>query len=204
MSVPPVAPMPRRARPGFHPNVAVTRAAAAVLWAIVYLLTLHGQRVLSTSDIPLLAGLLLAAYPVIDAVASISGLRLAPDRAQLRAGVVIDGLAVIGLLIATLGLRTESVLIVFGAWAFASGLLQLTRAWRADRSRRVQLPLIISGGISAIAGIFFAATAAQHVAQLSTLGGYAVLGAVFFVGWSLIDRRARGRADAVVAHVHAS
>jgi CHASE2 domain-containing sensor protein len=42
--------------------------------------------------------------------------------------------------------------------------LQLIGAWRADRSRRAQLPLIISGGISAIAGISFAAMAAQHVA----------------------------------------
>jgi hypothetical protein len=167
----------------------VARAAAAVLWAVVYLLALHGQRVLTSSDIPVLAGLLLAAYPMIDAVTSIFAWRLGPDRAGLRAGVVIDGLAIIGLLIATLGLHTQAVLIAFGAWALASGLLQLTRAWRDDRSRRAQLPLIISGGISAIASIFFAAMATQHVAQLSDLGGYAVLGAVFFLVWTFIDRK---------------
>jgi hypothetical protein len=189
MSTSPAQPVPRRARPSFHRNVAVTRAAAAVLWAIVYLLALHGQRVLTGSDIPALAGLLLAGYPLIDAVASISEWRLHSDRAELRAGVVIDGVAIIGLLIATLSLHSQSVLIAFGAWAVASGLLQLIRAWRSDRSRRVQLPLIISGATSAIAGVSFAAIASQHVAHLPYLGGYAVLGAVFFLIWTVIDRK---------------
>jgi hypothetical protein len=189
MSTSPAQPVPRRARPSFHRDVAVTRAAAAALWAIVYLLALHGQRVLTGSDIPVLAGLLLAAYPVIDAVASISEWRLRSDRAELRAGIVIDGLAIIALLIATLGLHTQSVLIAFGAWALASGLLQLIRAWRTDRSRRVQLPLIISGAVSAIAGISFAAIASQHVAHLPYLGGYAVLGALFFLVWTFTDRK---------------
>lgn len=189
MSTSPAQPVPRRARPSFHRDGAVTRAAAAALWAIVYLLALHGQRVLTGSDIPVLAGLLLATYPVIDAVASISEWRLRSDRAELRAGIVIDGLAIIGLLIATLSLHTQSVLIAFGAWALASGLLQLIRAWRTDRSRRVQLPLIISGAVSAIAGISFAAIASQHVAHLPYLGGYAVLGALFFLVWTFTDRK---------------
>jgi hypothetical protein len=110
--------------------------------------------------------------------------------------MAIDGLAIIGLLIATLGLQTQSVLIAFGTWAFTSGLLQLTRAWRADRSRRVQLPLIISGGISAVVGISFVAMASQHVAHLSTPGGYALLGAVFFLVWAALNRTSQVRADA--------
>jgi hypothetical protein len=170
-------------------RLTLTRAAVAVLWAIAYLLALHGQRIPTASDIPVLAGLLLAAYPVIDAVASLSEWRLAPSRGELGAAVVIDALAIIGLLIATFGLHTRAVLIAFGAWALASGLLQLARAWRAGRPRRVQLPLIISGGVSAVAGIFFAATASQHVAQLPYLGGYAVLGAIFFVAWTFADRQ---------------
>jgi hypothetical protein len=179
-------------------DVATIRAGAAVLWAIAYFVSLHGQRVLSSSDIPVLVGLLLAAYPAIDLIASISEWRLGRDRAELRAGMVIDGLAIIGLLVATLSLHSQSVLIAFGAWALASGLLQLTRAWRADRPRRVQLPLIISGGISAIVGISFVAMASQHVAHLSTLGGYALLGAVFFLVSTLINRTGHVRADANV------
>jgi hypothetical protein len=197
VSIAPAEPEPRRA-PKFQRDVAFIRAGAAVLWAIVYFVALHGQRVLSSSDIPVLVGLLLAAYPVIDAVASISEWRLSRDRAELRAGVVIDGLAIIGLLVATLSLHTESVLIAFGAWAFASGLLQLTRAWRLDRPRRVQLPLIISGGISTIVGFSFAAMASQHVAHLSGLAGYALLGAVFFLVSTFINHKSHVRAGANV------
>jgi hypothetical protein len=186
MTVFPAQSAPRSARPHSQRNVAVTRAAVAVLWAIAYFLTLHGQKVLTGSDIPVAAGLLLAAYPLIDAVASITGWR--SGRAD-RAGVVIDSLAVIGLLIATFSLRTQAVLIAFGAWALASGLLQLIRAWRADGPRRIQLPLILSGAISAVVGAVFAATSGQHVAPLSDLGGYAVLGAVFFLAWAFIDRK---------------
>jgi hypothetical protein len=177
-----------RARPRFQRDLAITRAAAAVLWAIVFVLALHGQKVLAGTGLPGLAGLLLAAYPVIDAAASVTEWRLGPDRAGLRTGMVIDGLAIIALLITTLSLHTQSVLIAFGTWAFVSGILQLILAGRAGRSRRAQLPLIISGAVSAIAGIFFAATAGQHVAHLSYLAGYAILGAVFFLAWTIIGR----------------
>jgi hypothetical protein len=167
-----------------------------VLWAIVYFVALHGQQVLSSSDIPLLVGLLLAAYTVIDAAASVSEWRLGRHRVEVRVGIVIDGLAIIGLLVAALSLSTQAVLIAFGAWALASGLLQLTRAWRADQSRRARLPLIISGGISAIVGISSVAMASQHVAHLSTPGGYALLGAAFFLVSTFIDHKSHGRADA--------
>jgi hypothetical protein len=188
VSVSPAEPLARRTHPRFPRDVAITRAAAAVLWAVSYLLALHGQQVRAGASIPVLAGLLLAAYPLIDAAASLPQWRAGPGHAQLRASLVIDALAVAGLLISTLSLHTQSVLITFGAWALASGLLQLTVAWRADRSRPAQLPLIISGAISAIAGIFFAATATQHLAHLPYVAGYAVLGAVFFLLWTFINR----------------
>ena len=170
-------------------EIAFTRAGAAVLWAIIYYVALHGRHILSSSDIPILLGLLLVVYPVIDAVACLSEGRLGSDRMDLRVGVALDVLTIIGVLVATLGLHTEAVLITFGAWALLSGLLQLTVAWRADRSRRVQLPLILSGGISAIAGITYIAMASGHVAHLSNPGMYALLGAAFFVIWTLVDSR---------------
>lgn len=92
-----------------------------MLWAIAYLLALHGQRVLAGSGIPVLPGLLLAACPAIDVTASLFQWRRGLGRAGLRTGVVIDGLAIIGLLVATLGLHARSVLIVFGAWARSPG-----------------------------------------------------------------------------------
>jgi hypothetical protein len=189
VSIPSTEASSRVARPALRREVATVRAAAAVLWAIAFLLALHGQRTLTGSDIPVLAGLLLAAYPVIDAIAAAwEWGRLDTDRSALRAGIAVDGLAIIALLVATLGFHTQAVLIAFGFWAIASGLLQLARGWHVERSRRAQLPLILSGGISTIAGVSFAAMAMQHVAHLSRLGAYAVLGAVFYVIWTLIDR----------------
>ncbi len=190
MTALPADSVPRAALPARQRRIAFTRAGAAVLWAVGYFAALHGQRVLSGSDIPVLAGLLLAAYPVIDAVATAASERVRGQAgAKLPVGVVVDGLAVVALLGTMLGAHTRAVLVAFGAWAFLSGALQLASAWRAEESRRVQLPLIVSGAISALAGITFAAMAGEHVAQLSYLGGYALLGAVFFLTWTAVDRR---------------
>jgi len=170
-------------------HVAIIRAAAALLWAITFLATVHGRLVPAGSDIPLSAGLLLAGYPLIDAVASL--LEQQKRRVPAKAAAVIDALGVVGLLITTLTLHAGSVLIAFGTWAFASGILQLLHAWRAATPRRTQLPLILSGAISAIAGIAFATMASQRTAHLANLGGYAILGAVFFLVWTVLNRGSR-------------
>lgn len=176
-------------RTGFAGDIGTTRAVAAVVWAIAYLLALHGQKVAGGSDIPLLVGLLLAAYPVIDVVASLAERRDDTGDVGLQANLVVDALAIAGLLIAVLALHAEAVLIAFGAWALVSGLLQLLRARRAGDSQRARVPLMLSGGISAIAGLSFVASASNDVAQLAPLAGYAVLGAVFFAVSTLIARR---------------
>ncbi len=170
-------------------DIAFTRAGAAVIWAIIYYIAVHGRHVLSGSDIPKLVGLLLVIYPMIDTVSCLSQWRLDGERPELRIGLVLDVLTIIVVLVATLGLHTGAVLGTFGAWAILSGLLQLTVAWRADRSRRIQLPLILSGGISVIAGVTSLAMVSSHYAKLSNPVRYAVLGAAFFVIWTVIDRR---------------
>ena len=74
--------------------IAVTRAAAAGLWALVFLVALHGRVLPTGADIPPLEGLLLAAYPLIDAAASLFEPR-GPGRSRPRAAVVTDGLALV-------------------------------------------------------------------------------------------------------------
>ena len=169
--------------------VAIVRAVAALLWAIAFLAAVHGRLVPAGSDMPLSAGLLLAGYPLIDAVASLYEHQR--RRVLANAAAVIDALGVVGLLLATLTLHAGSVLIAFGTWAFASGILQLLDAWRAATSRRAQLPLILSGAISALAGIAFAAMAGQRTAHLANVGGYAILGAGFFLVWTVLNRGSR-------------
>jgi len=168
--------------------VAVSRAVAAIVWAATYLGALHGRTVRSSDDAPLLVGLLLAGYPLIDAAATESERRRDTTKTTLRVDLVIDVVASAGLLVAAISLHARALLLVFGAWAVVSGLLQLARAWRAGGSRRVRLPLIISGALSAIAGIAFAASASKDIAPLAGLGGYAVLGAVLFLLWSYLAR----------------
>lgn len=189
MTALPANPVPSQPPSSTARCVATVRAVAAVLWAIGLLAVIHGRLVRVGSDIPLSAGLLLAAYPLIDAVASL--FERQEPRARTYAARVIDTVAVAGLLIATLTLHVGVVLVAFGAWACASGLLQLLQAWGAATARRAQLPLIVSGALSTIAGIAFAAMAAQPTAHLANLGGYAVLGAVFFLMWTVLNRKAQ-------------
>lgn len=164
-----------------------------MLWAIVYTIALHGKHVLTGADVPVLVGVLLAIYPTIDATASLAELRKGRASLELRAGFTIDVLAIAGLLVSTFALHTQYVITAFGAWAAAAGLLQVAGALRAGRPRRAQLPLIISGTVSTIVGATFIAMATQHVAHLSKLEGYPVLGAVFFLLFAAIDYRQRAR-----------
>lgn len=177
--------------PKMQRRIAATRAGAAVLWVIVYAIALHGQRVLSHADIPVLVGLLVAIYPAIDATAMVAEWRSTRDRPELRAGFAVDLLAIAGLLVSTLALHAEAVVIGFGAWALVAGLLQFAGAWRIDGPRSARVPLFLSGGISAVVGATFIASASHHVAHLSSLIGYPLLGAVFFLVYSAIDYKRR-------------
>src|SRR5579875_2847278 len=138
--------------PSVKRRIAAARAAAAVLWAIVYTVALHGKHVLTGADVPTLVGVLLAIYPSIDAIASLTELREGRASLELRAGFAIDLLAIAGPLVSTFALHTQYVITAFGAWAAAAGLLQLAGALRAGRPRRAQLPLMISGTVSTIVG----------------------------------------------------
>lgn len=168
-------------------RIAATRAAAAVLWAVVYAIAVHGEHVLSVADVPVLAGVLVAIYPAIDAVASVRALRSDVGTPELRVGLAFDLLAIAGLFVATFGLQSKWVIVAFGAWALAAGLLQLAGAVRAGRPRRAQVPLMLSGGISTVVGATFLGMGSQHEAHLSNLVGYPVLGAVFFLVYAAID-----------------
>lgn len=161
------------------------RFAFALVWAILVLV--------AASEINPFIGVLLVLYPVYDLVAVAADARVSgpgTSRPALVVNVVLSAATAVGLAVAaTSGI--PAVLRVFGAWAVAAGLAQLVVALRR-RAVGGQLPMVISGAISVLAGGSFVAMASGDDPSLSAIGGYALLGGLFFLGSSvLLRRRAR-------------
>ncbi len=53
--------------------------------------------------------------------------------------------------------------------------------------------MIVSGGLSTVAGLSFVAAAGEHDAHLAMLAGYAALGAVLYLVWTTRARAAARR-----------
>jgi uncharacterized membrane protein HdeD (DUF308 family) len=182
-------------------RIAVARAVLALLWAAAVVIAVGDDVPRTTSDVPGAAAVLLAAYPLIDAVASL----LAAGRAGttgrvLRLNAAVSTLAAVAVGVAAFGSDAGATLTAFGAWAAVSGALQLGVAIRR-RSEGRQLPMMISGGLSTVAGLSFVAAAGKTDAHLATLGGYMALGAVLYLVWAARSTTARqavadGRAPA--------
>ena len=77
-----------------------------------------------------------------------------------------------------------TTLAVFGVWAIVSGAVQLGAAALRRRAGGRELPMIVSGAISTVAGLSFVAGASQDVAHLTNLAGYAAFGAVLYLLWA--------------------
>lgn len=153
-------------------NLYVVRFAFALVWAGV--LATHA------SDLDLLSRTLLVLYPLFDLAAAAYDLRTAGatrHRGALYANIALSLLAAGGLAGVS---DTPDALRVWGAWAVAAGAVQLVVALRR---RRVggQLPMVLSGGLSVLAGLGIAGTAGQDDPSLAALAGYATLGGVFFL-----------------------
>lgn len=161
-------------------RIAVIRAALALLWAATVVIAI-GDRVPRTdSAVPLLAAALLTTYPLIDVVSS---LLAAGGLATARVNAALGTLGVIAIGATSLGLDAGAALVAFGAWAAISGAIQLGVAVQHRREGR-QLPMVISGGLSTVAGLSFIAAAGKTDADLLVLGGYMALGAVLYLIWA--------------------
>jgi uncharacterized membrane protein HdeD (DUF308 family) len=161
-------------------RIAVSRALGALVWAAALLIAVGGKVPTTASDIPTGAALLLATYPLIDVIASLAGSKLADPRV-LRVNAAISALAAIAIGVAAFGSDAGSTLAAFGAWAAISGAIQLSIAIHRRRTQGRQLPMIISGGLSTIAGVSFLVSSGSEKAQLAGLAGYMALGAVLFL-----------------------
>jgi uncharacterized membrane protein HdeD (DUF308 family) len=152
------------------------RFVFAAAWAVLLLV--------SGSDLTTGARLLLFLYPAFDVAAAVVDARSAraagPGPVKgLYANMAISALAAVGIAVAGAS-GTADVLRVWGAWAVVSGLVQLL-VGRARRAMGGQWAMIISGGISVLAGASFFRSASQDNPSLTTLAGYALLGGIFFL-----------------------
>lgn len=133
---------------------------------------------------------LLVLYPLFDVAAAIYDARTSRAAGSIRllyVNMALSLAAAVGLGIAATS-DTPAVLTVWGAWALTAGAIQLA----VGVSRRAlggQWALIISGGLSVLVGVAFIAMATAAPASVTSLGGYATLGGIFFLISALRLRR---------------
>ena len=161
------------------------RFAFALVWAVLLFATASELNPLSVS--------LLVLYPLFDAAAAVVDLRSSHTRG-LYLNLAISTLAAVGVAVACSS-GTPAVLRVWGAWAIVSGVIQLA-VGVSRRRLGGQWPMILSGGISVLAGTSFVVQAAGAGASLRSLAGYALLGGIFFLVSALrLGGRARRGGD---------
>jgi uncharacterized membrane protein HdeD (DUF308 family) len=156
-------------------RIYVIRFAFALVWAALIFVT--------SSTIGPLTTVLLVLYPLVDAGAVILQIRSEGESRGPRpaewANVALSVLAAIALGWAST-VSSAAVLIVWGSWAIVSGVTQLFAAILRRKSGG-QVALIVSGAISVLAGGAFAAQGVQGGGNITGIGGYAILGGIFFL-----------------------
>jgi short repeat uncharacterized protein DUF308 len=178
VSVPTVAPRRR---------IAWVRAGAALAWAGGLVAALGGNPDAADS-VPTAAAVLLVAYPLIDVFASVTEAR-GSARVLPIVNALISLAASVGLAVAVATADAGTALAVFGVWAVVSGAVQLGTAVMRRRTGGRELPMIVSGAISTVAGLAFVAGSSNDVAQLTGLAGYAGFGAVLYLVWAARSSR---------------
>ncbi|MGN8048182.1 hypothetical protein ACTJKO_00735 [Curtobacterium sp. 22159] len=160
------------------------RFAFQLVWAVVVIITASGGLDVVTITLLLL-------YPLFDVAAAIVDHRASRSTGPaplLYVNMALSLLAAVGLAFAvTSGIA--AVMIVWGLWAVTAGAVQLIVAILRRRLGG-QWPMILSGGISVLAGASFVIGAA-NATSVAGVGGYAILGAVFFLVSAIRLRRAK-------------
>ncbi|MCM3806856.1 hypothetical protein ND808_13345 [Streptomyces sp. DR7-3] len=150
------------------------RFAFAIVWALV-MFTM-------AKELTPVAIVLLVLYPLFDvgaAVVDANASRTTRSPVLLYVNMAVSFVAAVGVGIASAS-GIPAVLRVWGAWAIVSGLVQLIVAVPRRRMGG-QWPMILSGGISVLAGASFVASAGADKPTLTSAIGYAIPGGVFFL-----------------------
>ncbi|MFI7060167.1 hypothetical protein ACIBL3_04220 [Kribbella sp. NPDC050124] len=155
-------------------NLYYARFGFAVIWA--------GLLALTASTLNPASIALLVIYPLFDVAAAVIDFRSsgpARPRVPLYVNMAVSLLAAIGLAVAvTSGI--PDVLRVWGVWAITAGIVQVIVAILRHRLGG-QSAMILSGGISTLAGTSFILQAGGAKASVTTIAGYATLGCIFFL-----------------------
>lgn len=175
---------------GFAPalrRLYFVRFAFAIVWAVLVFLT-------TKSGLGAAGVVLAVVYPLFDVGAAIVDARSAKSGGSvtgLYVNMAISLLAAIGIGVAAAS-GIPGVLRVWGAWAIVAGLVQLIVAI-SRRKMGGQWPMILSGGISVLAGANFIIGASAANPSLANVAGYAVLGGIFFLVSAIrLGRAAKG------------
>jgi uncharacterized membrane protein HdeD (DUF308 family) len=151
------------------------RAAFSIVWVILVAALAKTNTAIAT--------VLFIIYPAWDAITTYFDIQANPpaaDKTPQYVNTVISIATTIGVLLA-LQKGIPEALIVFGAWAILTGLIQLILGLRRRKQLGGQWPMIISGGQSMLAGGVFIAMAHQPNQGITTLAGYAAFGAFYFL-----------------------
>jgi uncharacterized membrane protein HdeD (DUF308 family) len=174
-------------------RIANIRAVLALAWAAALIIAVGSDVPTTASDLAAGVAALLASYPLIDVVASIAGARHdGASRNVLRVNAAISTAAVVAIAVTGFGSDGGATIASFGAWAAISGAIQLGLAIHRRPSRNGQLPMIVSGGLSTIAGLGFIAQSGGNDAHLTYIAGYMALGALLYL-LPALRRRAHPR-----------
>ncbi|MGW4825359.1 DUF308 domain-containing protein [Streptomyces sp. NPDC004227] len=157
------------------------RVAFSLIWVALVVTT--SASLVSTDRPTVIAALLLVIYPLWDVTATLLERRMAGTGSTDRVGTtnVALGLATAAGMIIAVFSTIGTALLVFGIWALLSGAIQLVVAIRRRRTVGAQWPMVISGGLSVLAGASIAAMSASATSSLSTVAGYSAFGAFWFL-----------------------
>ncbi|MBO2009670.1 hypothetical protein J4E00_11460 [Siccationidurans soli] len=130
-----------------------------------------------------MTAILLLVYPTWDVAATFFDIRAnrGPSSKLPQFTNIVIGLLTTVAVSVALKQGVPTVLVVFGAWAGLTGLIQLVLGLRRRRTFGGQWPMILSGGQSIIAGASFIAMAQAPTMGIVNLAGYAAFGAFYFL-----------------------
>ena len=156
-------------------NLYFARTAFSIVWII--LISIFAK---TNSGI---AAILLIIYPAWDVFATYLDIRANPPHLSKTPQYINAGIGILITIGVALALQkgVPTALMVFGAWAIITGLVQLILGLRRRKELGGQWPMIISGGQSMLAGGVFIAMANAPTMGISNLAGYSAFGAFYFL-----------------------